>query len=153
MNILPLAKQAMVANFLLEGCGIRETERLTLVHRETITQIWRDLSKNYDNVDELRSVVRWYCSVGADGQTAAMRAGDAVKPWSMEMFIYAHRDLPRSLDPEAKKPSALAATQPAFLPPRCPMRMCYGPMTPDGQDGVYRCLICESELRPSAKGR
>lgn len=152
--ILSLAKQALVTSALLSGRRIRETERLTRVHRDTICRLWHDLLSNYDNADELRSAARWYCLVDADQQTAAMRAGDATEPWSMEVFVYAHRNLPRSMDPSAK-PSIVAPrppkTPPAVLPLRCPMRLCHASMVFNEQDGVYRCVVCEGEFRPGAK--
>jgi hypothetical protein len=37
VNVLPPYKQAEIVSALVEGCSIRAVERLTGVHRDTIT--------------------------------------------------------------------------------------------------------------------
>jgi hypothetical protein len=39
MNILPRDNQIAVVSALTEGCSIRATERLTVIHRETIMRL------------------------------------------------------------------------------------------------------------------
>lgn len=39
MNVTPKEKQIQVLNALIEGCSIRSTERMTGVHRDTITRL------------------------------------------------------------------------------------------------------------------
>lgn len=39
MNVTPIEKQIQILNTLIEGCSIRSTERMTGVHRDTITRL------------------------------------------------------------------------------------------------------------------
>ncbi len=39
MNVTPMEKQIQILNTLVEGCSIRSTERMTGVHRDTITRL------------------------------------------------------------------------------------------------------------------
>ena len=72
MNILPFDKQVAAIAALTEGCSIRATERLTSIHRDTITRLgvrvgqgcarlhdglMHDLNVNFIELDEIWSYV------------------------------------------------------------------------------------------------
>lgn len=52
MNVLKMEKKVQILNCLIEGCSIRSTERMTGVHRDTITRLLIEVGTKCQSISE-----------------------------------------------------------------------------------------------------